>query len=169
VPRRPSSEFVSCDVLSRKAGSGPDASRILTRAALFSGWSRAVGPKLRSIARPSGVSRGSLLVEVPAPAWIPALESLQVEIVRRLNEMAPGAGIDSLRFRVVPGAGVAAPPCRRESAATGDSWPAEPPDPTEPDAGSIPLGAIRDEALRRRYSAVVSRYLGRRRSERGTS
>jgi hypothetical protein len=157
VPRRPSSEFVSCDVLSRKAGSGPDASRILTRAALFSGWSRAVGPKLRSIARPSGVSRGSLLVEVPAPAWIPALESLQVEIVRRLNEMAPGAGIDSLRFRVVPGA------------ATGDSWPAEPPDPTEPDAGSIPLGAIRDEALRRRYSAVVSRYLGRRRSERGTS
>lgn len=167
MPTRHASEFVSIDLLSRTAGCGPDASRTLTRAALFSGWSRAVGPKLGSIARPSAVSRGSLLVEVPAAAWIPALQSLQTEIVRRLNEMAPGAGIDSLRFRIAPDGSAAASPRRDEAARTNGDSPA--PGPIDPDTLAIPLDAIRDEALRRRYSAVVSRYLSRRRSDRATS
>ncbi len=57
-------------------------------------WDAAVGSAIARVARPSGVSRGVLYVEVRSSAWMSELNLMRRDIMARLN-----AGLDQGRIR----------------------------------------------------------------------
>ncbi len=162
MPRRGPSEFASMDEVGRRAGGAAHDDLPLSRLAISRAWRSAVGEKLSSETRPISLSRGSLVVEVSSAAWGRAMEPLKSEILSRLNDLVPGAGLTTIRLRVGSGAQgvVKAAPIerpRRDRRATAS------PDDEEP-ALSFEAAheAIRDEKLRLRFSEVARRYLRRR-------
>lgn len=91
------------------------------------------------------------------------MEPLKPEILSRLNDLVPGAGLTTIRFRVGSGASGAAKAASFERPRR-DRRAAESSDDEEP-ASSFEAAheAIRDERLRLRFSEVARRYLIRRR------
>lgn len=75
---------------------------------LFSSWGEiltgaaANGREIACHARPTGVERGALLVEVDHPGWTQTLRVYQAEILKNISRLYPSLGIRLLRIRCVP-------------------------------------------------------------------
>lgn len=50
------------------------------------GWTELVGDRIAGVARPTGVARGILYVEVASSAWMNELDLMRRDILERVNE-----------------------------------------------------------------------------------
>ena len=121
----------------------------LETARVFAWWSRAVPARIRRNAAPVRVDRGTLFVHVTSPAWANELTFLADELLQRIRDRVPEAGVRRLRFRTGPL----------------PSFPEPPPSPPKkpkrrpvsltalPDELGRALAAVRDDDLR----AIITR------------
>lgn len=67
---------------------------------VFDGWDELAGPTLAAAARPVSLRDGVLLLAVDDPAWATQVRFLESELVARLAEAAPEAGVERVEVRV---------------------------------------------------------------------
>lgn len=67
--------------------------------AALSRWEDVVGERIAGVARPTGVARGVLFVEVESSAWLSELNLMRHDILRRLNA-GEGGTVDRIVFRL---------------------------------------------------------------------
>jgi len=124
-------------------------------AKVFAWWSRSVPPRILDHARPVRLTRGVLIVHVSSSVWANELHYLSDDLMGRLREHAPTAGIQKIRFQVGPLPDI---PKR----------PAPPPPPPEPvRLASLPeelgraLSRVEDDALRKAITEAARTSLAR--------
>ena len=71
-------------------------------AKVFAWWSRSVPPRILEHARPVRLTRGVLIVHVSSSVWANELHYLTDDLLTRVREHAPTAGIQKIRFQVGP-------------------------------------------------------------------
>jgi predicted nucleic acid-binding Zn ribbon protein len=72
--------------------------------ALADAWGQALGdPRLAAHVRPGTIRNGVLRAVVDSPVVLQQLSFRRREIVKRLGELAPGAGVRDVRFVVGEG------------------------------------------------------------------
>jgi hypothetical protein len=82
------------DILSPALGklAGSDEARA------YAAWARAVGEPVTRGTRPKAFRRGQLIVECASSVWANELTYLGPEILRRMDEVAPGHPVRRFRF-----------------------------------------------------------------------
>jgi hypothetical protein len=80
----------------------PSLERIVgsDEARAYSAWSRAVGEPVTRGTRPKAFRRGQLTVECASSVWANELTYLGPQILRRMDEVAPGHPVERFRFVV---------------------------------------------------------------------
>jgi hypothetical protein len=176
---RPKGSASRRDGLPRRVGEvlSPALDRIATgdEARAYSAWARAVGEPVSGGTRPKAFSRGRLTVECASSVWANELTYLGPQILRRMDEMAPGHPVERFRFVVghVPGS---APEERRRAADEAAPSPAsgagkqdsdrpeekkdpedERPAPGAYDPARTQAQGVRDERLRAAIEAALRR------------
>lgn len=63
-------------------------------------WEEVVGERIAQVARPTGVGRGVLFVEVRSSAWMNELTLMRRDILARLNAGQGEARIERIVFRL---------------------------------------------------------------------
>ncbi len=88
----------------------PALDRLATsdEARAYAAWARAVGDPVRGGTRPKAFRRGQLTIECASSVWANELTYLGPQILRRMEEVAPGHPVK--RFRFVVGHLPARPP-----------------------------------------------------------
>ena len=66
----------------------------------YTAWARAVGEPVTRGTRPKAFRRGQLTVECASSVWANELTYLGPQILRRMDEVAPGHPVDRFRFVV---------------------------------------------------------------------
>lgn len=66
----------------------------------YAAWARAVGEPVTAGTRPKAFRRGQLTVECASSVWAHELTYLGPQILRRMDEVAPGHPVESFRFVV---------------------------------------------------------------------
>ena len=106
-------------------------------ASAYSAWARAVGDPVSGGTRPKAFRRGQLTIECASSVWANELTYLGPQILRRMDEVAPGHPVK--RFRFVVGR-PPAPPAAVESAADDARATHRGPPAEDPAAGSSGAG-----------------------------
>ena len=126
-------------------------------AKVFAWWSRSVPPRIVEHARPVKLARGVLIVHVSSSVWANELHYLSDDLLTRLREHAPTAGIQRIRFQVGP-----LPDIPKK--------PAPAPPPPEPvRLASLPeelgraLSRVEDDELRKAITEAATTSLARER------
>jgi hypothetical protein len=105
-------------------------------------WVDVLPTRLAKVASPAAIDGGTLVVHVVDNQWLHELQYLRADLLDRIREGAPEAGVDALRLRV----GEVAPlPARaeREVAVT------TPVLPLQPDTATLDaIASVRDDGLR---------------------
>lgn len=70
----------------------------LARSELIASWGSIVGDELAVHADPIGIEEGTLTVRCDSTAWATQLRLIRVDIVTRIAESFPEAGVESVRF-----------------------------------------------------------------------
>jgi len=70
----------------------------LAEAALFVDWAEAVGPAVADHAQPVELREGQLVVRCDSTAWATQLGLMRAQLLTRLGECFPDAGVERLRF-----------------------------------------------------------------------
>ena len=100
--RRRSSAGGSRDDLPRRLGDiiTPSLDRLAVgdEARAYAAWARAVGDPVSGGTRPKAFRRGQLTVECASSVWANELTYLGPQILRRMDEVAPGHPITKFRF-----------------------------------------------------------------------
>jgi predicted nucleic acid-binding Zn ribbon protein len=118
---------------------------------VISVWQRAVGETLAQKTKPFRLHKSTLIVSVPSLMWKRELHHLQEEIIERLRQAGGQKIVQALEFRVdVDFDSAKAMPAAADIA-----------DTQEPVI--LPLDGIKDEELRRTFTAAASSYLNRAR------
>jgi hypothetical protein len=80
----------------------PALDRLATgdEASAYSAWARAVGDPVAGGTRPKAFRRGQLTVECASSVWANELTYLGPQILRRMDEVAPGHPVQRFRFVV---------------------------------------------------------------------
>ena len=126
------------DDLPRRLGDvlTPALDRLATgdEARAYSAWARAVGDPVTGGTRPKAFRRGQLTIECASSVWANELTYLGPQILRRMDEVAPGHPVKRFRFLVgrVPSA---APDEDATGPAPGDAPPVRPATPSRRSAG----------------------------------
>ncbi len=66
----------------------------------YAAWTRAVGEPVSGGTRPKAFRRGQLIVECASSVWANELTYLGPQILRRMDEVAPGHPVERFRFIV---------------------------------------------------------------------
>jgi len=61
-------------------------------------WPSLVGPQISSKSRALGLQGDLLLVEVDHPAWVQELNLMKNQLLRKIRQELPRAGIKDIRF-----------------------------------------------------------------------
>ena len=128
-------------------------------AKVFAWWSRSVPPRILEHARPVRLTRGVLIVHVSSSVWANELHYLTDDLLSRLREHAPTAGIEKIRFQVGP---LPELPKRQQPA---------PPPPEPVRLASLPeelgraLSRVEDDALRKAITEAATTSLARHRKK----
>ena len=95
------------DDLPRRVGDvlGPALERITgsDQARAYAAWTAAVGGPVAACTRPVAFARGRLTVECASSVWANELLYLGAEILRRMEEVAPGQPVERFRFIIARG------------------------------------------------------------------
>jgi hypothetical protein len=121
------------------------------QARAYAVWARAAGEQVASGARPSHYSRGVLTVECSSSVWAQELTYLGGEILRRMDEVAPGHPVKRFRFVIER----ARPRQEDEPSAVREERPRERPAPADLDGARALAEGVRDERLRVAIEAVL--------------
>ncbi|MBX3091778.1 MAG: DUF721 domain-containing protein [Cryobacterium sp.] len=70
----------------------------LARSELLDSWAELVGDETAAHSTPAGIESGVLTVSCDSTAWATQLRLMRSQIIARIIERYPDAGIDSLRF-----------------------------------------------------------------------
>jgi len=128
-------------------------------AKVFAWWSRSVPPRILEHARPVRLSRGVLIVHVSSSVWANELHYLTDDLLARVRESAPTAGIQKIRFQVGP-----LPDLPSRPQAT-----APPPAPVRlaslPEALGRALSRVADDELRKAITEAATVSLARERQK----
>jgi hypothetical protein len=154
----------------------PALDRLATgeEARAYLAWARAVGDPVSGGTRPKAFRRGQLTIECASSVWANELTYLGPQILRRMDEVAPGHPVKRFRFVVgrlpaPPHAPEAAPQAAaaddpRASSKQGSEGPAskgkrrqEPPAPSSQDAARAQVEGVGDERLRAAIEASLRR------------
>ncbi len=100
-PRPPGSQTTR-DGLPRRLGEvlTPTLDRLATgdEARAYAAWARAVGDPVTGGTRPKAFRRGQLTIECASSVWANELTYLGPQILRRMDEVAPGHPVKRFRF-----------------------------------------------------------------------
>jgi hypothetical protein len=121
------------------------------QARAYAAWSRAAGEQVASGARPRHFCRGVLTVECTSAVWANELTYLGGQILRRMDEVAPGHPVKRFRFvieRRVPRQ-EEQPPAAKEDQRH------ERPAPADLGGARAQAGGVRDERLRAAIEAAL--------------
>lgn len=133
---KPRAPATSRTALPRRVGEVlvPALDRLATgdEARAYSAWARAVGAPVTGGTRPKAFRRGQLTIECASSVWANELTYLGPQILRRMDEVAPGHPVR--RFRFIIG--------RLPTPAPADDGPEPPPRPVQPASGSTPGAAV---------------------------
>ena len=81
-------------------GQSLDRLAVSDEARAYSAWARAVGDPVSRGTRPKSFRRGQLTVECASSVWANELTYLGPQILRRMDEVAPGHPVERFRFVV---------------------------------------------------------------------
>lgn len=70
----------------------------LARSELLASWAELVGPETAEHSTPLSIDEGVLTVSCASTAWATQLRLMRAQIVSRITERYPDAGIESVRF-----------------------------------------------------------------------
>ena len=121
------------------------------QARAYAAWARASGEQVASGARPRHFSRGVLTVECTSSVWANELTYLGGQILRRMDEVAPGHPVKRFRFVIAR----AAPTAEEETPAARDTLPHQRPAPAELGGARAQAEGVRDERLRAAIEAAL--------------
>ena len=121
------------------------------QARAYSAWARASGEQVASGARPRHFSRGVLTVECTSSVWANELTYLGGQVLRRMDEVAPGHPVKRFRFVVER----AAPKQEEEPTAAKQSSRRERPAPPDLSGARAEAEGVRDERLRAAIEAAL--------------
>ena len=131
----------------------PALDRLATseQARAYGAWARAAGAQVASGARPRHFGRGQLTVECSSSVWANELTYLGSQILRRMDEVAPGHPVKRFRFVVERSA-----PRQEEEppAAKGKARYGKPAAP-DLDGARAQAEGVRDERLRAAIEAAL--------------
>jgi len=126
------------------------------QARAYVAWARAVGLQVASATRPRAFGRGRLTVECASSVWAGELTYLSTQILRRMDDVAPGHPVEHLRF-------VIARQTRDLGPSVADSAPAAPrrcPNPGAYREARREAERVSDERLREAILACLRRASG---------
>jgi predicted nucleic acid-binding Zn ribbon protein len=117
----------------------------------YAAWTRAAGDQVASGARPRHFSRGVLTVECTSSVWANELTYLGSQILRRMDEIAPGHPVKRFRFVIER----AAPQQQETSPAARHDGRDERPAPPDLGGARVQAQGVRDERLRAAIEAAL--------------
>ena len=136
----------------------------------YSAWARAVGDPVAGGTRPKAFRRGQLTIECASSVWANELTYLGPEILRRMDEVAPGHPVERFRFVIgrlpgppdadLDGPARSAEASREEDSglsATKEKRLRERPAPDEHDAARAQAEGVDDGRLRAAIEAALRR------------
>ena len=131
----------------------PALDRLATseQARAYAAWARASGEQVASGARPRHFSRGVLTVECTSSVWANELTYLGGQLLRRMDEVAPGHPVKRFRFVIER----AAPRQEEEPPAAKAEARHERPAPADLDGAREQAEGVRDERLRAAIEAAL--------------
>jgi predicted nucleic acid-binding Zn ribbon protein len=131
----------------------PALDRLATseQARAYGAWARAAGEQVASGARPRHFGRGLLTVECSSSVWANELTYLGSQILRRMDEIAPGHPVKRFRFVVER----AAPKQEEEPPAAKHERRHERPAPPDLGGARAQAEGVRDERLRAAIEAAL--------------
>ena len=121
------------------------------QARAYGAWSRAAGRQVLAAARPRAFSHGKLTVECSSSVWANELTYLGGQILRRMDEVAPGHPVKGFRFVIARGPAEqedTAPPAKRKG---GRKRPA----PPDLERAREQAEGVRDDRLREAILAAL--------------
>jgi len=121
------------------------------QARAYAAWARAAGEQVASGARPRHFSRGVLTVECTSSVWANELTYLGGQILRRMDEIAPGHPVKRFRFVIER----AAPRQEEEPPAAKEEQRHERPAPLDLGGARAQAEGVRDERLRAAIEAAL--------------
>ena len=121
------------------------------QARAYAAWARASGGQVASGARPRHFSRGVLTVECTSSVWANELTYLGGQILRRMDEVAPGHPVKRFRFVIER----AAPRQEEEPPPAEDELQDERPAPPDLGGARAQAEGVRDEQLRAAIEAAL--------------
>ena len=121
------------------------------RGRAYAAWARAAGEQVASGARPRHFSRGVLTVECTSSVWSGELTYLGGQILRRMDEIAPGHPVKRFRFVIER----AAPRQEEEPPATPGERRYERPAPPDLGGARAQAEGVRHERLRAAIEAAL--------------
>jgi len=130
----------------------PALDRLATseQARAYAAWARASGDQVASGARPRHFARGVLTVECSSSVWANELTYLSGQLLRRMDELAPGHPVKRFRFVIERAARQEEePPAAKEEALQRTPAPADLREAREQAEG------VRDERLRAAIEAAL--------------
>lgn len=117
----------------------------------YAAWTRAAGDQVASGARPRHFSRGVLTVECTSSVWANELTYLGPQILRRMDDIAPGHPVKRFRFVIER----AAPQQQETSPAARHDGRDERPAPPDLGGARAQAQGVRDERLRAAIEAAL--------------
>ena len=120
------------------------------QARAYAAWARAAGEQVASGARPRHFSRGVLTVECTSSVWANELTYLGGQILRRMDEIAPGHPVKRFRFVIERAA-----PRQEEPPAVQEERRDERPAPADLGGARAQAQGVRDERLRAAIEAAL--------------
>ena len=121
------------------------------QARAYAAWARASGDQVASGARPRHFSRGVLTVECTSSVWANELTYLGGQIIRRMDELAPGHPVKRFRFVIAR----AAPELADEPPVATEERRDRRPAPPDLSGARARAGGVRDQRLRAAIEAVL--------------
>lgn len=121
-------------------------------------WDKLVGKQIAMRARPLRLRKGILEVQVDHPVWMQQLQMLKPQILKRLAEMAPNAGIEDIFLRQTSKSVKTTPPKAKPSIEP-PGWLKEELSAEEKSAIDKALKDIKDPELKAEMSRLYMRHV----------
>ncbi|MCC6875120.1 MAG: DUF721 domain-containing protein [Sandaracinaceae bacterium] len=99
--RRPRGKLLPIETILKRAYPSREPADLAALRA-FAWWARVVPPRVARNARPVRLVRGTLIVHARSAAWAQELSFLQEDLLTRIREGVPSAGVVRLRIKLGP-------------------------------------------------------------------
>ncbi len=155
--RPPMKQAARVGSLLRQMTTESELGRQLNRHQAWLIWDKLVGKQIALRARPLRLRQGILEVQVDHPVWMQQLQMLKPQILKKLNEMVPNAGIEDIYLRQTTRSSQVVPPRQKPQAET-PAWLKEELSQKEKADIEKALAAIKDPELKDEMRRLYMRH-----------